>query len=622
MSQRPIYDPSSAVDAALAKLAKFTEQNAQEVVPHVFHFGDTSDQKSAPPSAFGKVYQIKKEMKMFRSCIAAIFSNEIRQNHNQMREQVQNDLLDAIDVLKDHHRYIYQLNDTNNPSHKALVTRFFATINAFNALMDTPASLPKQPKSLWHIIRSYLCNVSGLSITEELTSNKIMLPSCQEQLSDEGSSPLKFLSNRFQIRSQTPETQKVASLFLNSKISQEQPKSEQDHELFWMKALSLLRNQQVLFDSVEEEFECVKQSPIYTTLTPHHSDGSTCPSWILEMRQILTPIPGEKIVIKGQLMKTSQTSRSVPVQNSFSLTCIINQPGFPYCAHYTGWALCDALMPKCPHRLHLLPLVSPILQTKLEISKELATEGRYRTKAKTIYLLKKKIFNEHPSELLSLHETLCIRLMPHDANLETISQYFSVLQKHLNPFDSLAETFQTINECFLVKPYMRLQHAWIEQHPSLSQTNNRRQAAEMILNDEIGLQTQAVLLQQEKANTLMENAALKFIAHIGSSLGIASKQIMLQEFSEIMHFEPPELDLFAQKIQMQAYQQLLYFHNDLEIEDLTPEAILKSLKAQLEEDIAMLSSSEMPADNRLVQISAELKHYFQARHLSRKEKLR
>jgi len=623
MSHRPTYDPSSAVDAALTKLARFTEQNAEETIPHVFHFEDTSDPKNTSSSALGKVYQIKKEMKMFRSCIAAIFSTETRQNHDQMREEVQNDLLDAIDILKDHHRYIYQLNGTDNPIQKALVTRFFATINAFNALIDTPASAPKQPKNLWHIIRSYLCTASGLSITKELTSNKIMFPSCQEGPVDDGSSSLKILSNRFQIHSQTPETQKVASLFLNSKISKEPIKSEQDHELFWMKALSLLRNQHVLFDSVEEEFECVKQAPIYTTLTPHYAEGSTSPCWILEMRQILTPFPGEKMIIKGQLMKTSQTSRSVPVQNSFSLAFITNQTGFPYCSQYTGWALCDALIPKCPHRLHLLPLVSPLLQTKLETSKELAAAGRYCLKVKTIYRLKKKVFNENHADLLPLHETLCIKLMQQEAKLEIISQYFSFLHTHLNPFDSLAETFQSINECFLIKPYMRLQLAWVEQNPTLSDESGRRHAAEFFLNHEIELQTQAVLLQQEKANTQMEIAALKFIAHMGSWLGKASIPIMLQEFSEIMHFEPLALDLFAQTIQMQVYQQLLYFQKELlEYEDLNSEVILKALKTQLEADIALFSIPEISADSRLMAICEELRDYFQARHLSRKEKLR
>lgn len=607
MSERPgfpTYDPSGAVDAALAKLEKFTEQNAQEVIPHVYHFPDS--QEKIKPSFEGRAYKIKQEMKMFKSCIAAIFSTKARETNDQMRERVQSDLLEAICVLKNHYPYINKLN--GSPLHQDLVKRFFATIRNFNELIDSP----KKQKSLWRVLRSYLCNVSGLSITEELIVNKILLPSCQKNCLPDAS-----LGKRFQKSAQTPETNKVSSLFLSSKVSPDSNYTLQDSELFWMKALSLLRKHGVHFETVEEEFELVKRTPIYTSLTPNNSDGSTCSSWILDMQQILTPFPGEKIIIKGKLMKSSQTaSRSTPVQNSFTLTFILTQTGFPFCSQHTGWALSENLIPQCPHRLDLLPIIAPVLKKKIEISQQFSSGGIYIEKAKQLHQLKKAAFKAHCNELLNLHENLCLSLVRHlgdnEQHQSIVKAYFTALRQHTDPFDALCETHQAINEHFITTPFLALQNACADRSIPFAENEKMMLASQQILKQE--LQNQTEILQRD-AN--IEKPILDFVLLMGPLLGQASSQIILQEFSEIRNFFPHSLDDLAQKLQVCAFQQALLFQKELAEDLADKESVYTSMKQQLLQDIDLFKQKVFPRE-----IPEELSSYFETRYMFRKENLK
>lgn len=600
----PAYDPSVAVDAALTKLETFTEKNAKEETPHVFHF--TNVVEKAEFSFIGKAYKIKQEMKMVKSCIAAIFSTKARATHDQIREKVQNDLLEAICVLKNHYPYINKLNSNGNPLHQSLVKRFFATIKKFNDLIDLSDKPSKKPKSLWRVLRAYLCTVSGLSITEELIVNKILLPAGQRDCLNEIPS-----GKRFQRCSPTPEINKVSSLFLNSKVSSEQTSTPQDHELFWMKALSLLKTNEIHFDSVEEAFQLVKQTPIYTTLTPDNSDGNSCSSWILDMQQILVPYPGEKIIIKGKVKKTHATSRSTPIPDSFTLKSVLTQTDFPFCSQHTGWALCDALIPQFAHRLDLLPLVAQILKMKMEMNQQFPTENLYIERAKYIYKLKRKAFHSHTEELLQLHEKLCLAILNHittkQEDHETIQSYFEYLRQVPEPFDILCETHQAINEHFIIRPYLILQNEWTVAIASLADCE-KIDYAQQILQQE--RQTQESFIRNDHQ---INASTLQFVLLMGRLLGDASAKIILQEFSEIMNFFPPTLSDFEQKLQLCAFQQVVRFNEDLK--NAVPENT--TLRTYLIQDIELFSNHTFKRE-----IPDELSSYFETRYMFRKENLK
>ncbi|MGE4574208.1 hypothetical protein [Parachlamydia sp.] len=601
----PVFDPSVAVDAALTKLEEFTAQNAQEPFPHVYHL------KTAEPLlGRGRAYQIKKQVRMLSSCIASIFSEEIRKRHNQIREEVQDDLLNAIGILKNHYPYIYKL-EQGSPSHQALAKRFFSTIKNFNALIDlNPDDVSQKSSGFWRTIRSYLCRIGGLSITKRFICNQILLPNRQSLEED---SSIKLLNKRFQIQSQTTTTDKVSNLFQSTKTLDH----HQDTELFWMKALSLLRNKGVYFDSIEEELKCIKQSPIYGTLTPNQSDGAYCESWTLEMKQVIKPFPGEKYIVVGQFMKHSHAAaRGVPIPNSFFITATPSQTGFPHPCQYSGWALSEMLIPKCPHRLDLLPTVSSILKHQHETANQLIASEENLTKAKKIYLLRKKVFQEHLDFFLNLHETLCLTILNAQEISEdmeaTIKRYFTTLRGHPDPFDCLAETHYTIMNQFVTKPYIALQNAWTEKGTLAFNAGGK--AAAHILEKEIALKCQELRLQKEKTDIDIEKTILDFILVLGPLLATPSIKIILQEFSEIMNFEPPLLDNFAQKVQAAVYRQTLAFQYDLQA-DTEESKMFGQLKESLLEDIQLFSQPESGAYFVIVE---ELKRYFETRYASQK----
>ncbi|MBS4168248.1 hypothetical protein [Parachlamydia sp. AcF125] len=597
----PAFDPAVAVDAALTKLEEFTAQNAQEPFPHVYHL-------DPPPFIAGRTHRIKEQVGLLSSCIASIFSEKIRKKHNRIRKEKQDELLNAISILKKHYPYIYKF-EQGSPTHQALAQRFFSTIKNFNALIDlnSPHASQKNNGNLWHTIRSYLCRIGGLSVTQEVICNKILLPN-RKNFEDESS--LKLFSKRFQIRSETSTTHRVSHIFQSKKVFVHQ----QDTELFWMKALSLLRKENVYFNSVEEELACIKQSPISETLT---SKGA---KWILEMRQVINPFPGEKYVVVGQFIKPTQgTGRGIPIPNSFSMTSTPTQTGFPHASQYTGWALSEMLIPKCPHRLDLLPTVSLILKNQHETANRLTLEAASLVKAKQIYSLRKKVFEKHLETFLILHESLSLSLLNSLLECELkkrkVKHYFATLKNHPTPFDCLSESYSLLMEQFVTKPYLALQNAWIENGTLVF---NSRESAQQILEREIALKSKEVHFQAEKTDTEMEKAVLDFIGVLGPLLAVPSATIILQEFSEIINFAPPCLDTFAQKIQAATYRQALAFQAELQKDSLQngeEDRIYECLKERLLEDIQLFSAAEPPPHFPIVE---ELSKYFEWRYVSQK----
>jgi hypothetical protein len=540
---------------------------------------------SQKQSQLEEIPSVSKTMGLVRSILAGSFNTRLKKHDHQLLPPNKNEVLTAIEFINRNRLFIEKLKE-GTPAEQELAERYTKTIDNYNENCD---------KRIQGCIadRSRLANFFLKDKQKEQVLPKIaMIKKVTVQHQAQENSTSKTLSN----------------LALDPEVKM--CLSKQLAELFHMKTISLLERRGIASNPEARPF--IKNSPIYTTVEKNTS--------ICTLTQTLSLFPGQTIVIKGNSTldpKTQTISRLLPESFSLKLT----QIGFPHPTQRAGWTVASQLLPEAPQRIDLLEKTAELFQRKNQAVAELQQENLL-THAKTLLSLKKKAFQENAEEFIGMHEILATAILQASSAdpkvYDTVNRFYHSLRNHPNPFDAIAETSQTIRECFMNKPHQMLLDAIIKGKSTDLGSDipeSRYVAAKIILDKAIDSAAHEFFTGRSEIENAEEQIISDYIRCIGTIFGKAAKPIFLKYLSEDLIFEPPSLTAFESKVLDAAYLHLKDFLDELSITLGDDQAenqrmAYHLLKKQISSDIALFKGESLPA------ISGELENYFLQRYQS------
>lgn len=610
----PEQQEQDPLEEAILNLEQFTQQNESEAFPHVQNL--TVKDKSLLPE---KKSSLEKTMDLF-----AAVSSSVRQKHNEKRLQVQNTLMESIDFLKSHYRII------NKRKHGTKEEQEWArwaqqTINRYNALLTRSK---QAHHSLHERIIQFFYEQSGLSLDKEVTNNKIEIP--HEFTVQFDSS--KDRSGAATLKPQEQTLGKINTLLQHANVATVNPSlpTQEEKDAFHMKSIVLAAKSDLPVSLRQYMNAMMRETPIQTNISKPTEEGAD----IVSLNQTLSPLPGEKIVIKGAFKRDSKSHvLSVPIPESFHVSTKATQTGSPHPSQHTGWALPDVLFPECPHRLDQLPLFTKIYEQKKRIAANLLPSGSMNELAKQLLKLRKRVFELNLKEFLDLHRKLSLSILAasvelegsiHEAAIEEVDHFYQVLESSPLPFEMMTRTYQELNKLFLEMPYENILHEWSEKRNARLKNMDSKalyHACVQIFDESIEKTMEDIGKQIDKtpSEAIEDKYMLKYMQEMGPILGKASRAVMLQQLSEKIGFAPPLLNIFEQKLQLCAYLQLMAFHEELQDPKvLTEEGLKKKIEKHLKEEIQLFQSESCEqVAAELTEVVNELEFYYNARHFSR-----
>lgn len=501
------------------------------------------------------------------SFISLAFSEKARERERKRREFNQTEILKAIQTIQKNYLFIQKLKK-GNESEQALADSTLKIIQRYN---QTVKKASEKQLPLSHRISNFIYKQYGLQVDTDLEKKIIHLPF-------EATHEFKTSSNHKKINH-------AAVSFIQQN---EQTISNNEADAFRVKAISLLKTNGIRFTTIAEEFQTIRSTPIQATI-----DSSDLKR--IMMTQVLKPFPGEIIAFKGIFQRDGEAlHKSVPLTDSFEISTMSHQTGFPHPIQHTGFALADCMVPGCPVNLQKLKSFAPILQLKQEIALKLLPNGSLNSQAKEILKKKREIFEENSKELLQLHlafyKTL-FNAFPEENRsengLEIIDQFFKDAT-----FDQLSEASEIILQHFIVKPYQLLIDDFINQKNLCYLTSLE------ILESE-----------QKKPIALLPKSTNAFVSSIGKMIGSSANQIILQHMSETVGFKAPKLKKHEKLLQIALYKQLISFHSKVST-IFDKKNLLNQLREEILSDTAIFAGNFLTnsVPNKIIQ---ELEVYYQ-----------
>ncbi|NGX43635.1 MAG: hypothetical protein K940chlam7_01934 [Chlamydiae bacterium] len=567
-------DPRTKLRAALSTLEKFTSQSIIEPIAHIYRYP-----KSEP--------RFRKIIHFAKSFITGAFSEKARKQNEREKGKVEEDIRNAIDDIKRYHPLICQKRSSEE---KILAHRALETIQNFNHIVEDG----QQDTSDWR--KRLLRFLSKRNRPSFAKTHKVEISS-PKQFSSKGTENASSALN------------KVAAFVEKNELTKNI--TEREVDAFRMKAISLIQSHGIIFPSISEAFSSVRESPIYTTISRDATQSVLPASSVIQLEQTLSPFPGETIILRGSFKRdTNAITSSTPISDSFELDIESIQTGFPYPAQHTGWSLSDPLIPSLPHRTEGLLKLSTLLREKNIVAQALLKRESIITKASECLALKKEAAEEHREEFLTLHKELCLSILSNTQeakNAENVlSNYFAWLNNQPTALTSIALGYHDLNQRFILHPFEALNRAWINQtNPELLNDDPKRcfTAAQKILHTSL-----TSTLEELKQNPNYPQELSAFLFLVGNTLGNASHNIILQYFSEVIEFAPPQLSNFEKKIQSAAFFQLETFLTELNHSH--PKHPYETLKQQLHSDTQLFSRQ-----GKLHPLIKELDSYYTKRFL-------
>lgn len=372
-------------------------------------------------------------------------------------------------------------------------------------------------------------------------------------------------------------------------------------QLFHMKVIALIEKHQIL--SHLEARNSIRNAALYTALDAKQGVCiATCE---------LSPFPGQTITVTGIFDKDpKQPFYTVPnKEHPFHLAITSTQKGFPHPCQL-GWALPD-IIPEYPQNLNGLPIFKDLYQSKEAISQALHPHGRLFGHAKTQLEMKRRAFNENKEMMIEAHMALSLDVAAASGSThsaDSIHLFYTRLKGVNHPYDYLTNTYQLINEIYYKRCYEKLQNAWFD---GKLPENQAGQACRKILVEEGDKIRNELQLQRAKADSELAKCTIDFMVCMGENY-LPWHEIILQQFSEIVSFEPPELSFYLQKIQILALKQFMAFADELSSESID-ETILTRMTKDLTSDRQILKATaleELRLWQPAYQIVEELRQYY------------
>lgn len=563
MPEAPFRDLTSALKDAIGKLEEFSR-------------GDSHKHVSTP---------LQKAISLFRSLII-----DKKWRHQNAADQ--GEVLKAIEVVNRERLFIQKLR-TGTFAEKNLADSFTKGIDAYNNSRDQHIQDKAQRNGR---LSEFFFSRPHRKIHKELP--KIDLP--QES------------SVEYHYPERTASSINDGKVFAFKTNPSSVKLSKQSIELFQMKALALLERYGIA--SNPEARHIVKNAPIHANV---ENNTRHC-----TLAQTLTLFPGQTVVVIGtsELDPKMQTiSRLFP--ETFSISLESRQTGFPHPSQRAGWTLANQLLPESPQRLDLLGHLGSFFRRKKKATADLLPHGNLIGKAKKLLKLKKQAFEDNKKELIALHKELADALVYASPACSAKSHaqgiapdFFYALQNHAQPFDYLAETYQTIRDTFIAKPCQIFLDNCLKSLSSPGMAPDQScEALDQLFENAQCVCRNDLLVRLRTAEKTWEQNQLEYIDAMGLIIANAVKQIILQYFSEDLLFKPPVLNLFERKIQTAAYRHVEDFLAELNM-DLTLDGISSK------NEIYLVMKREMNWDIELLQngssliISDQLADYFEKRY--------
>lgn len=581
--QRSNYfqDQTRALQLAIEKIEHFSRQNSWETIPDIQHLnipeGKASDQQTSP---------LQKTIQWAKGFIAATFSDKVRSEQEKKKNHLQQELLEAIAVVKSLYNLIQKLTRGDLTQQK-LAASALAAIKRYNELVSQAC---KSPPTWSRKIAKFLYEKMGLAIDSEVYSQVIELPDLiLSDFEDAKKNPQRFYTSLPSISKA-----KISDLMQQrKKIASEDLPTKREEDAFRMKAITLLRNYGGCFTSLSEEMHSIRMSPIHAIA---NSEGIQNADSIISMYQMLIPLPGEVIELKGSFKRTSKAHwQSIPIPESFHLTPKSLQTGYPHPSQHTGWALCDLLIPDGENSLPGPCALKELCERKERIAQDLKPNGRLNAKAKQLLKLKKHDFQANKAEFLNLHLKLNEAFFNAAgcASQETqqmLTRYFEEVANLPTSYDYLSEVENFIVNHFIVQPYEKLKKEGLDrEHPD--------QSAIGLLQNACAKCRQEIDSQKKEDESTLERCSREYIIAKGSLLSIHGISIILHHAEGRPGPSHHLLTPFAQRLRISVYKQLMEFLDELEHpnSELGPIQLKQQLQADIEVFAKPLEALDIPA---------------------------
>lgn len=595
-------DPAALLHTAIQKLDTFTQPNLDSSLLHI-HNLEIKDGCLVATQATS----VKRVVDLTRCFIGSLFSDYIHQEQVKKKDRIQQEILQAVDVIKSYYPLIEKLKKGDvNQQH--LADYALEVIQRYNQI----AEQKKEEGSWVSRFAHYIYQRSQLTIDAGVTGRRIE-PSRIFSLEEESSHPAYKTIKELSITLSPDALKKI-----NPISSSKQKKTMQVMvDTFRLKVNRLLKNEISHPALLRELLQIAKETPL--EIEDSIAVGEESAPDPIEIQQNLEVIPGLSLVLKG-IFKSDPTAKLMSIPSlQLSLTSQINQSGFPYASQQSGWVLSSLLVDPYPLREDQSPIFYDLEQHRKKTADLLRDNPTSICQERNLLKIRKQVFNENRAEFLNLHKQLSLLLLnasnKEPKSNETVLNYFyDYLLASDSPFDLLSYTNNYLNHHLVKIPAKKLQEEWLAGNNSSLRTDQPEEkfkAAQQIICAEI---------ERVRKELDPSNQAQRYILVMSETLAEASKSIILQYLSEKIGFVPPMLNDFEQKMQACAFQQQINFTEEtLSAHNQPSEDLKRSVHSRLErtlkETLALFESENLDETQGIAYaLVNELEVYFNSRY--------
>ncbi len=612
---------SQDLHTAISNLEQFALLNAFEPIPHFYHL-ELKDGHIIPNA----VDPYQKLVGLARCFVTALLSDTVRRDHEQRRDRLQQEILRAIDIVKNSYPLLDKLKN-GDAAERKLADAAMATIDHFNSVIEGARD---RPPSWGQRFARFLFRRSGLSVDEHLARQTIELPLPASQHCE---SPQDVGQACYKVSTMVPGIASNVSSKVSSLAAPQQGPlyvslipSHREVDAFRVKAITMIRNYGFPSTSLSEALKAVRQTPVQSADTKI-TKGLQGEATIVTFKQTIEPFPGEVLLLEGSFRRDAHSKvPSIPIPDSFRLFSRSSQSGFPHPIQHAGWGLCDKLLPPCPDYPEKLPLYRMLCDQKRKMAQALLPSGVLLFQAKRLLETQKELFEAYHDEFLTLHRRLAsaiARATNANTNNGIIKNLFHFLKGQSAALEQLAQAYSCICDTAIVKPLEYLQNSWLSARASGSWTaltSERR----LELSRSMFLEGAQEALERLKAEKLLQvpEPLATYMVFLGQLLQKPACELVLQYMSEKIGFEPPKLSPFAQRLQTATFRQLMAFMVNLEVDlgdDPEEQRLLvkNRLVMTLEADITCFEEPlAMNANKSVTSLRKELADYYHQRALN------
>lgn len=300
-------------------------------------------------------------------------SKQKRQAKQHEKKSVRTILLRSIDAIQIALiKFAHSKEGNHKEGNQELEARLQTVAQRYNCIVNRSKIQPTTP---FQRVKHYFYKSIGWLLDEEFLENRFHFPAEQRR--------------KYSTALCGNTSKKIASL-----VGETGP-LKQELELFFAKAHTLLRQQNLPQNILKDALTSIRSHPIETSVS---SDA------LVSMQLPLSLLPGEELLMVGAFSRGK--ALSVPIKESFKIIAKATQTGYPHPLQSTGFALTELLLPTLLLRPPLAKKVDRLLKKKQQTADWLMPGGKLNEKAKAQLQIRKELFQKHKEELLPQQKAL------------------------------------------------------------------------------------------------------------------------------------------------------------------------------------------------------------------------